>query len=779
MADANTNSSKVTLSKIQIQEGTERTMFVSWTWNKEHTKNYHVVWQYSTGQDTWFGGSDSYETGKSSVYSAPENATQVRVYVRPYAETHEVNKKDVLYWTANSTKRVYTFITPENKVPDKAPTPDLKLNEYNKNQLDISLSNLDDDWSAVGVEFAITREDWDFMVEIGTVEIRDRGASMSYIVEPGHTYRACCAGYNKNNALGDYSDYSSEVSTAPSTPDHFIISRALSSTSVELTWEEVTNCTGYEIEYTTNDSYFDANPDQVTSKTIDSKVAYATFTGLDTGNTYYFRVRATNSAGSSGWSMHCAIVLGKEPSAPTTWSSSTTAMVGEELILYWLHNSQDGSYEKSAELELTINGVTETKTFYSFDTEDDQGKAKTYSVDTRSYTEGTVIKWRVRTSGITGAFGDWSVLREINVYAQPTVVVRLTDQNGSMISTISSFPFYVKADAGPNSQRPTSWHLEIIANEGYETVDQVGNTKMVAAGETIYSQTYVTSFALVVAFSAGNIDLENGVSYTAKATVSMDTGLTAEGTTRFTVDWVATISEPNAEIGYDSQRYICQIRPYCEDSNGTLLDDVVLAVYRREYNGDFVEIASGLPNTASHHIIDPHPALDYARYRIVATDVKTGTVSYYDPPGYPIGDAGVIIQWSESWSDFDVSEVDEADDVGARQWSGSLVRIPYNVDTSDKAEPDVTLVKYAGRKRQVSYYGTQLGESATWKVEIPADDNETLYALRRLMIWTGDVYVREPSGSGYWANIKVSFSRTHCALTIPVTFDITRVEGGM
>ena len=98
---------------------------------------------------------------------------------------------------------------------------------------------------------------------------------------------------------------------------------------------------------------------------------------------------------------------------------------------------------------------------------------------------------------------------------------------------------------------------------------------------------------------------------------------------------------------------------------------------------------------------------------------------------------------------------------------------------SDKADPDVTLVKYAGRKRQVSYYGTQLGESSTWRVEIPADDNETLYALRRLMIWTGDVYVREPSGSGYWANVKVSFSRTHCALTIPVTFDITRVEGGM
>ena len=41
----------------------------------------------------------------------------------------------------------------------------------------------------------------------------------------------------------------------------------------------------------------------------------------------------------------------------------------------------------------------------------------------------------------------------------------------------------------------------------------------------------------------------------------------------------------------------------------------------------------------------------------------------------------------------------------------------------------------------------------------------------------GDVYVRQPSGSGYWASIKVSFSQTHCEVTIPVTLDITRVEG--
>ena len=89
------------------------------------------------------------------------------------------------------------------------------------------------------------------------------------------------------------------------------------------------------------------------------------------------------------------------------------------------------------------------------------------------------------------------------------------------------------------------------------------------------------------------------------------------------------------------------------------------------------------------------------------------------------------------------------------------------------------MVKYIGRSRPVSYYGTQIDSTATWNVEIPKKDKETLYGLRRLANWTGDVYVREPSGSGYWANVSVSFSQTHCELTIPVTLSLTRVEGGI
>lgn len=108
-----------------------------------------------------------------------------------------------------------------------------------------------------------------------------------------------------------------------------------------------------------------------------------------------------------------------------------------------------------------------------------------------------------------------------------------------------------------------------------------------------------------------------------------------------------------------------------------------------------------------------------------------------------------------------------------------MLKLPYNIDVSDNYNPDVSFIEYVGRKHPVDYYGTQVGHTSTWNVAIEKDDTDTLYALRRLAEWMGRVYIREPSGSGYWASVKVSFSQTHCELTIPVTLDVTRVEGGM
>ena len=247
----------------------------------------------------------------------------------------------------------------------------------------------------------------------------------------------------------------------------------------------------------------------------------------------------------------------------------------------------------------------------------------------------------------------------------------------------------------------------------------------------------------------------------------------------FSVNWTDVFYTINADVLIDEQTFSASIYPRClektDDGGDQAVSGVTLSVYRREFDGTFTELAKGIDNSMGVSITDPHPALDYARYRVVAITNSTGAVSFYDLPGYPVNGKSVIIQWDEDWSPFDTNDVYS---VEKPSWTGSMLKLEYNIDVSDNSKPDVSLIEYAGRSHPVSYYGTQLGQTSTWSMEIDKKDDETLYGLRRLARWTGDVYVREPSGSGYWANVSVSFSQTHCKTTIPVTLDITRVEGG-
>ena len=749
-----------------LQSNTDRTVYASWVWNEKNTENYEVMWYYATGDGIWFVGSESTEKYKQSLYNAPSNATKVKFKVKPISKKRKVNNTDTAYWTASwSTEKTYNF---SDNPPSKPSAPDVKVDKYT---LTATLNNLD--INAKSVQFQVVKNDTS-VYKTGTATIKTGTATFSCTIKAGDKYKVRCRGV-RNGIYGEWSDYSSNENSIPSVPKKIEVCKATSETSVLLGWISIKSATSYDIEYTTEKKYFDIT--NQTSKVTDIQYDRYELTGLESGKEYFFRIRAVNEKGSSGWSPIKSIIIGKKPAAPTTWSSTITAVLGENITFYWVHNTEDGSSQTFAELELTVNGVSSVITIKNTENEDEKDKTSTYTIDPIIYgTSGSTIEWRVRTAGITKAYGEWSVKRVIKVYAPVTLELSANDYNGNLIETLYSFPLYISAIAGPTTQTPIGYHVTVIANDSYETVDNVGKRKIVSAGDAIYSKHYNMNTDLLIELSAGNIDLENNVNYTIKCIVSMNSGLTGESSIDFTVSWMDELYEPNAEIGIDTETYSAYIRPYCEDENEVRISDLLLSVYRREYDGSFVELATNIDNSTNTFITDPHPALDYARYRVVAISKITGAVSYYDVPGYPVGCKSVIIQWDEDWSNFDVVNEDEMEEP---TWSGSLLKLSYNIDVSDNYNPDVSLVKYIGREHPVSYYGTQLGVESTWSVSIDKDDKETLYAIRRLAIWTGDVYVREPSGSGYWANVKVSFSQKHCELTIPITLSVTRVSGGV
>ena len=754
-----------------LQANTDRTMLVEWIWDQPNTKEYKIRWwcTYEGHDDIPYKESESTVTTKTARWTAPNDAYRVWFHVQPIAETRKVGDVETPYWTAQwstyDENCVYLF---KNNPPEEAPVPTVTIDGY---KLTAELTNLELNADSIVFEVYKQGEAQYFRIS-QPIKIVNGYASWTCDIDPGYKYvvRACAI---RGTEEGNWSDLSGSSETIPSGIDGITTLQAKSKTSVYIAWPAVDTATSYDIEYTTKSEYFDSS-DQTTTINGITTTNY-TKTGLESGQEYFFRVRAVNSSGESGWSPVKSIIIGTKPSAPTTWSSTTTAIVGEPLTLNWVHNSEDGSSQVSAVLEITVDGVTTSQTIQNTTDEEEKDKTSTYELNTSAYVEGAKVQWRVKTCGITGEYSDWSILRKIDIYAKPTLQLNMLDTSGADIKVLKSFPIRVSGKAGPKTQKVLSYHISIIANESYETTNFVGNKTNVNKGEAVYSKHFDISTDLSTVLSAGDVDLENNISYTLKGVVAMDSGLTGESSVTFRVGWNEVGYPPNAEVGINENDYSAFIHPYCRDLDGNTIEGVTLAVYRRNYDGGFTEIAKGLDNVKNTYVTDPHPALDYARYRIVATTESTGAVSYYDLPAIPVGGGAIIVQWAETWSDFDAQGGSPS---VQRNWSGSMLKLPYNIDVSDTTSPEVELVNYIGRSHPVSYYGTQLGISATWDTVIEASDRETLYAIRRLSEWLGDVYVREPSGSGYWANVTVSYNQKHTDLTIPVTFDIKRVEGG-
>lgn len=829
---SNANATKVTITAFGLQSNTDRTFFATWSWPRGYTDKFDVRWFYGTGDKAKFTGSstsvDSIDNSQpQSTYTPPENATYVSFQVKPIATTHKVNDVDTYHWTAQwSTEQFYYM---KDLPPAVPPNPSVTLEDYT---LKIEVTGIASE--VTDIEFEIIQND-SKVYKIGTSKVTTSVARYSCTVSPGYDYKVRCRAI-KNKIYGGWTDYSSNIQTKPNKPTQITEIRAVSETVMTLTWTEVANAESYDIEYATVLDYLGAS----NASTIINNITGPryTITGLNSGEKYFVRVRAVNKQGESDWTEASSIILGGVPAAPTTWSSTSTAVVGEEMKLYWMHNSKDGSKETKAELKYIVDdGSPVIKEVLKTNISDD---VSYYYLSTRSFKEGASIRWSVRTAGVTGEYGPWSATRMISIYAPPSLSLILSSDKtaNSIIKNIKKYPFYITANAGPDSQNPIGFHISVIAKDSYETMDEFGNVKMIAEGQEIFSRFYdINTQTLSVTMTPGDINLENNCDYELSCVVTMDSGLTEEEKLSFKVSLADTEHYPTAEILFDEKTLSAYIRPYCTErpyifykviydpSSGTytrtntvisplegtsvlnaltdrndlvfigvdntsttvyftviqsdrenLVENVTLSVYRQEYDGRFTTIASDINNTDSIYVTDPHPPLDSARYRIVSTDKNTGSISYTDLPAYMIGVKSVIIQWDETWSDLQVIGEDPIEQV---TWAGSVLKLPYNIDVSDNNTMDVSLIEYIGRSHPVSYYGTQLGVSSTWSVNIPKSDKNTLYGLRRLAIYAGDVYVREPSGSGYWANISVSFSQKHRELVIPVTLEIKRVEGGM
>lgn len=782
-----------TINWFALDAGTTRSMFCTWTFDRANTKNYEVKWEYDTGAGGWRIGTQGTTTDKQAGYSAPENAKKVRVSITPKSDN----------WSdGQTTSREYDF---SNNPPELPPSPSFEIDETDV--MTIELTNIQDTINADSIEFAIYQDDT-FKYRTGTATINQeaRYCKFTTTVDPGHKYKVRCRAV-RGTIYSGWTDYTDNELSTPVAPSDITTLRSQKISeqqavqyAVFVEWPDVPSAKNYLVEWAINIEYFDTG--EASSQTTEESTGPRLLvTGIELGHEYFFRVASINEKGKSkNYTPIKSVKLGTRPAAPTTYSNVNSCILGEDLKLYWIHNSTDGSIETTARIHFTIIDSAHPelkpteiiKVIPNNRPEEDKTKTSVYVINTddpewATVGEGYIIKWKVQTAGVIAEYSEWSVEREVNVYAPPVLSLDVLDNHSNSIEEINNFPFYISILSEPPAQTPISYYIEVVALQAYQTVDEVGKVKMVSIGDKVYQKYYDPQdnpWRFLLEMTPGNIDLENNIQYAINVTVSLNSGLSASSTKTISVYFDEVFYDVFAEVIINKDTYEASIHPYCNQYNevegeivASLVKNCTLAVYRKEYDGTFTLIESGIANEENLFVTDPHPSLDYARYRVVATMNDTGTISYADIPPVEYKESAIIIQWAEEWSSFNSDN--EGSGVVEPAWSGSLLKLPYNIAISENNNMDVSLVNYVGRKRPVSYYGTHLGETATWNVEIPKDDKETLYAIRRLSIWAGDVYVREPSGTGYWANVSVSYSIKYSDLVIPVTISITRVEGGI
>ena len=538
---------------------------------------------------------------------------------------------------------------------------------------------------------------------------------------------------------------------------------------------------------------------------------------------------------------------GSKPLMPTTWTRKSSFVEDESIDIYWTNNSTDGSFQSRAQIVFTV-GDHKCKPIDIVDTtEIGQTQEKTYSIsypnlgaflqkvypeaDTSITASGAYdIQYQIRTMGAyTGTvdqpesgWSDYSPNKLFQIYRQPTLRFEnaperswiwdpfdfrydtiYTAYDGSPFPEyIEHFPIFIGVVSEPEPQKGIEYSFQIKALQEYDTLDYMGETVHVSVGEIIYSKTSPptkkyydndTGNYCLIRINAWDISLENGVKYELTVVATMNSGLTATLVQPFETRFADADFFPTANVILDEDKYSAYIVPTLDmdaefepDQDILQLSDVVFHIFRRNYDGTMTEIASGLNGDAEISVIDPHPALNGASYRIVGMSKLTGEIVYNDIPGNEFEEKAIIIQWDDEYKPYDILDgyIDETEDpddllLYGNGIQGNMLKLPYNIDASNGYDMDKELVNYIGREHPVSYYGTQKGETLDLSTVIPKTSKEIIYALRRLSIYPGDCYIREPNGTGFWANVTASFNINHLEVTVPISIKATRVEGGI
>jgi len=465
-----------------------------------------------------------------------------------------------------------------------------------------------------------------------------------------------------------------------------------------------------------------------------------------------------------------SVTLSTNPTQPAISTDTPTITFGSNVTVYWQYYNEDGTKPESAELgyaAIAANGdITYPDSgFLSAIPKTTYDQKETLNTSELGWTVGSTYYIVVRVISSTGQRSAWSMPVAINVIAPVTASI-----SGTLINTkiLTELPFTVNVSgigtdgiAAATITRKDSYSIvrpELRPDEAPEDGFE---------GETIATASRTGAGAITFTKDMLIGRLDDGANYEIVGTVVDSHGQSAStDPVEFTVAWSHQAIMPEATITIDNDHLAAIITPTAVQGavSGDTVDIYRLSADRPEL------IVKGATMGATY--VDPYPTLGRFGGHRLAYITKDGD--------YITEDNTLAI---ENYPDEDFEETSgyvnyfgAVIDFGSEQ-----IRLPYNIELSNKWSKDFTEVKYLGGSVN-GYWNKAVSRTSSIKTSVVIEEDEvgpdTMRALRRLAVWPGVCHVRTPDGSSYAANINVSedYENKLVRRLASVTLEVTRVD---
>ena len=511
---------------------------------------------------------------------------------------------------------------------------------------------------------------------------------------------------------------------------------------IELSWSDDRNAW----ESTNAPETFDINNPFTTSWRI---------AGLETGKTWYVRVRAIYDSGDgktySPYSEVKEINLSSSPNIPALSLSQGVVATGEGFTASWEYESTDGTPQAEARIYQYLGGTSYTEIGRTSTEEyiDLPGwsTAGTYLICVEVISESGQSSGKSNNVAITVAPAVTCSM--VNSLQNKTI----TDDNGTtrVVKSLSALPLSVTV-TGAGTGGTTS--VVITRAEDYHVERPDGSDQNGNEGETILSITQTGDDPISASLEDMIGTLDDGAKYILTAIVTDSIGQVAEVQEAFEVHWAEQAIIPDGEYLID------------KDENVAVINVIAPVGASISARCDIYRLSADKPALIykgaefGESYVDPYPAFGSSSgYRLVYVtkcgDYNTAenVLAFYDMYDEQIDGLATIIDFG-----------------------GEQITLAYDLKFSSQWEKDFATRKHLGGSiRGYWMKGVQRKSSVT-AISIPDDDEDLIEAMRRLSEYEGECHIRTPEGSSFTADIQVSESWDEGRGSVSFTISATRTD---